>query len=84
MNFRTWLNNWLKPANIIALLGVITAGFSVFTVPKLLTEKKSVEAEDNCEIDTVNQETTGEINSAQSVSCSGTSKIKNVNQKQTK
>ena len=84
MNYRNWLNNWLKPSNIIALLGVIVACFGVFTVPKLLTDKKSVNAENKCEIDPVNQESTGEINSDQNVSCSGTSKIKGVIQKQTK
>ena len=81
MNLRIWLNNWLKPSNIIALLGVIVACFGIFTVPKLLTDKKSVNAENKCEIDPVNQETTDEINSAESIICNGTPATKDVTQK---
>ena len=84
MNIRTWLNNWLKPANLIALGLLFITGFSVFTGVKFFSNKQSVDAKDDCEINTINQKTTSESNSEQNISCSSKSKVTGVTQTQTK
>ena len=84
MNIRTWFNNWLKPTNIIALGLLFVTGFSVFAKTKFFSNKQSVDAKDDCEINTVNQKTTSESNSEQNVSCSSKSKVTGVTQTQTK
>ena len=84
MNIKTWLNNWLKPTNLIALGLLFVTGFGVFAGAKFFSNKQSVEAKDECEINTVNQKTTNESNSEQKVNCSNKSKVTDITQIKTK
>ena len=84
MNIRTWLNNWLKPANLIALELLFVTGFSIFAGTKFFSNKQSVDAKNNCEINTVNQKTTSKSNLEQNVSCNSKSKVTDITQIQTK
>ena len=73
-----WLKNWLKPSNLIALGALIVSIWGGYT---FLSNRQSVDAENNCEVKGVTQKTGDKENLSQSVNCSNDSTIENVIQK---
>ena len=83
MNRRTWLTNWLKPANLIALGLLSVTAFGVFAGMKFFTKTQEITGEEGCQIDNATQRTSGDANLSQKINCSG-SVMENLKQEQPK
>lgn len=83
MNIRTWLNNWLKPANLIAIGLLFVTGFGVFAGTKFLSNNQSITITDECEGSKIKQKTNNTANSNQNLKCDGKSAT-DINQEQIK
>ena len=81
---RTWFNNLLKPANLFDLASLIIAAFGTFAGIKFFSNNQTVTGDNECEINTVEQEISDNTNSNQNINCDNKSKITGVTQKQTK
>ncbi len=81
MSRRAWFNNWLKPANLIALAMLVITAVGIFGGIKLLTNNQEITGEEGCEISGVEQHISNDSNSSQKINCSS-SKFKDIKQEQ--
>lgn len=81
---KKWVSQLRKPANAIALATLIVTSIGVFAGTKLLSNSQSITITDESEAADINQESISGNNSNQNIKIDGKSKVKDIDQKQTK
>ena len=70
MSINSWLKNWHKPSNLIALTTLIVTAFGVWGGVKFFNNNQVIRGEKGCDISKVEQLKTSDSNSNQSIICS--------------